>query len=130
MTVYKNDRREAPGGSSRAGRPWRLVRAGDGTHTGSGRLQGRRVDPAGFSFAFSGRGEVLTLPFKAMPLGHARKPRGPPLFEPSFKVPRDNAHNQSSGFAAAPGFKGLNACGPLKVHPRRPWVGFWQRLEE
>ncbi len=60
----------------------------------------------------------------------ARKPRGPPLFEPSFKVPRDNAHNQSSGFAAAPGFKGLNACGPLKVHPRRPWVGFWQRLEE
>ncbi len=57
-------------------------------------------------------------------------PRGPPLFEPSFKVPRDNAHNQSSGFAAAPGFKGLNACGPLKVHPRRPGVGFWQRLEE
>jgi hypothetical protein len=48
---------------------------------------------------------------------------GPPLFEPSLKVQGDIAHNQSSGFAVAPGVKGLNARGPLKVHPK------W-RLEE
>ncbi len=86
----------------------------------------RPVLPAGFSFAFAGRGELLMLllPFKAMlPLGHARKSGGPPLFEPSFKVQRENAHNQSSGFTAAPGLEGLNARGPLKVHPK------W-RLEE
>jgi hypothetical protein len=65
----------------------------------------RPVLPAGFSFAFAGHGELLMLlPFKAMlPLGHARKSGGPPLFEPSFKVQRENAHNQSSGFAVAPG---------------------------
>ncbi len=65
----------------------------------------RPVLPAGFSFAFAGRGEwLMLLPFKAMlPLGHARKSGGPPLFEPSFKVQRENAHNQSSGFTAAPG---------------------------
>jgi len=51
---------------------------------------------------------MLLLPFKAMlPLGHARKSGGPPLFEPSFKVQRENAHNQSSGFAVAPGSKAL-----------------------
>jgi hypothetical protein len=80
----------------------------------------RPVLPAGFSFAFAGRGELLMLlPFKAMlPLGHARKSGGPPLFEPSFKVQRENAHNQSSGSTAAPGLEGLNARGPLKVHPK------------
>src|SRR5260370_4899381 len=61
----------------------------------------------------------MLLPFKAMlPLGHARKSGGPPLFEPSFKVQRESAHNQSSGFTAAPGLEGLNARGPLKVHPK------------
>ena len=72
----------------------------------------RSALPAGFSFAFAGRGELLMrlLPFKAMlPLGHARKSGGPPLFEPSFKVQGENAHNQSSGFRAAPGLEGLNA---------------------
>src|SRR5258705_1496824 len=81
----------------------------------------RPVLPAGLSFAFAGRGELLMLllPFKAMlPLGHARKSGGPPLFEPSFKVQRENAHNQSSGITAAPGLEGLNARGPLKVHPK------------
>jgi hypothetical protein len=62
---------------------------------------------------------MLLLPFKAMlPLGRARKSGGPPLFEPSFKVQGENAHNQSSGFRAAPGLEGLNARGPLKVHPK------------
>jgi hypothetical protein len=47
---------------------------------------------------------LMLLPFKAMlPLGQAQKSGGPPLFEPSFKVQRENAHNQSSGFTAAPG---------------------------
>jgi hypothetical protein len=46
----------------------------------------------------------MLLPFKTMlPLGQAQKSGGPPLFEPSFKVQRENAHNQSSGFTAAPG---------------------------
>jgi hypothetical protein len=46
----------------------------------------RPVLPAGFSFAFAGRGELLMLlPFKAMlPLGHARKSGGPPPFAPSL----------------------------------------------
>ena len=62
---------------------------------------------------------MLLLPFKAMlPLGHARKSGSPPLFEPSFKVQRENAHNQSSGFTAAPGLEGL------KVHwQARPLQG-------
>src|SRR6266404_1661934 len=82
----------------------------------------RPVLPAGLSFAFAGRGELLMLllPFKAMlPLGHARKSGSPPLFEPSFKVQRENAHKQSSGFTAAPGLEGLNARDPLKVHPNQ-----------
>jgi len=84
----------------------------------------RCVDnPAGLSLAFAGFGELLTLPFKAMLLECARKSGGPPLFEPSFKVQRNSAHNQSSGFAVAPGLKAHNARGPLKVHPK------W-RLEE
>jgi hypothetical protein len=61
--------------------------------------------PAGFSFAFAGRGELLMLPlpFKAMlPLGHAEKSGGPPPLERSFNVKRDTTHNQSSGFAVAP----------------------------
>jgi hypothetical protein len=96
-----------------------------------GRPKGR-FNPAGFSFAFAGRGKLLTLPF-AMLLERARKSGGPSLLEPSFKVQRNTAHNQSSGFAVAPGFKGLNARGPLKVHPE--WhslrrLGLWQRLEE
>jgi hypothetical protein len=84
----------------------------------------RPVLPAGFSFAFAGRGELLMLPlpFKAMlPLGHARKSGGPPPLERSFNVKRDTTHNQSSGFAVAPGLEGLNALGPLKVHPK--WRG-------
>ena len=61
---------------------------------------------------------MFTLALKAMLLGYTRKSGGPPLFEPSFKVQRENAHNQSSGFTAAPGLEGLNARGPLKVHPK------------
>jgi hypothetical protein len=64
-------------------------------------------------------------PFKAMLLlerAGGRKSGGPTLLAPSFKVERD-VHSQRSGFAVAPGVKGLNARGPLKVH--RKW-----RLEE
>jgi hypothetical protein len=66
---------------------------------------------------------MLLLPFKAMLFGRAGKSGRPPPLEPSLKVQRDIAHNQSSGFAVAPRVKGLNARGPLKVHPK------W-RLEE
>jgi hypothetical protein len=65
-----------------------------------------QLNPAGFSFAFAGCGKLLTLLFPMlfpMLLERARKSGGPPLFEPSFKVQRENAHNQSSGFAVAPG---------------------------
>ncbi len=70
----------------------------------------RRFSPAGLSFAVVGRGDwLMLLPFKAMLLlerAGGRKSGGPPLFEPSFKVQRENAHNQSSGFTAAPGLEG------------------------
>jgi hypothetical protein len=66
---------------------------------------------------------MLLLPFKAMLFGRAGKSGRPPPLEPSLKVQRDIAHNQSSGFAVAPRVKSLNARGPLKIHPR------W-RLEE
>ena len=61
----------------------------------------------------------MLLPFKAMLLlerARGRKSSGPPLLAPSFKVQRNTAHNQSSGFAVAPGLKGLNAFEGLKVH--------------
>jgi hypothetical protein len=48
----------------------------------------------------------MLLPFKAMLLlerAGGRKSGGPPLLAPSFKVQRNTAHNQSSGFAVAPG---------------------------
>jgi hypothetical protein len=60
----------------------------------------------------------MLLPFKAMlllELAGGRKPGGPPLLAPSFKVQRNTAHNQSSGFGVAPGLKAHNARGPLKV---------------
>jgi hypothetical protein len=60
----------------------------------------------------------MLLPFKAMLLSErarGRKSGSPPLFAPFFKVQRNTAHNQSSGFAVAPRVKGLNARGPLKV---------------
>jgi len=43
----------------------------------------------------------MLLPFKAMLLlerARGRKSGGPPLLAPSFKVQRNTAHNQSSGF--------------------------------
>jgi hypothetical protein len=99
------------------------------TSAGKDRPQARRLNAAGFSFAVVGRGQLLMLllPFKAMLLSErarGRKSGSPPLFAPFFKVQRNTAHNQSSGFAVAPRVKGLNARGPLKVHL------FWQRLED
>jgi hypothetical protein len=61
---------------------------------------------------------MLLLRFKATLFGRAGKSGRPPPLEPSLKVQRDIAHNQSSGFAM-----GINARWPLKVHPK------W-RLEE
>jgi len=50
------------------------------------------------------------------------KSGGPPPLEPPFKVKRD-VHDQRSGFVVAPGLEGLNALGPLKVHPKwRPGI--------
>ena len=68
-----------------------------------GRPKGQ-LNPARFSFAFAGCGNLLTLLFPML-LERARKSGGPPLFEPSFKVQRDSTHNQSSGFAVAPRVK-------------------------
>jgi|SRR6266478_1455391 len=91
----------------------------------SGQALRRLADRPGIigPFAFAGRGKLLTLPF-AMLSERARKSRGPPLLAPSFKVQRNTAHNQSSGFAVAPGLKGLNARGPLKVHPKLHFQGW------
>ena len=82
----------------------RLTSAGD-------RRQARRLNATGFAFAVVGRGELLMLLlFKAMLLlerAGGRKAGGPPLLAPSFKVQRNTAHNQSSGFAVAPRSKAL-----------------------
>jgi hypothetical protein len=69
--------------------------------------------PAGFAFVGCGDPLMPLLPFKAVLIGRAGKSGRPPLLEPSLKVQRDIAHNQSSGFAV----KGLIARWPLKVHP-------------
>ncbi len=61
---------------------------------------------------------MLPLRFKATLFGRVGKSRRPPPLEPSLKVHRDIAHNQSSGFAVAPRLKRINARGPLKVHPK------------
>jgi hypothetical protein len=79
-------------------------------------LQIRARKPAGsvgFSFAFVGRGDslILLLPFKAVLFGRAGKSGRPPLLEPSLKVQRDIAHNQSSGFAVAPRSKASTRAG-------------------
>jgi hypothetical protein len=58
---------------------------------------------------------MLLLPFKAMLFGWAGKSGRPLPLEPSLKVQRDIAHNQSSGFAVAPRSQDLNARAPLKV---------------
>jgi hypothetical protein len=68
--------------------------------TTRGRPQTRRLNPAGFSFAFALRG-MLTLLLEPMLLERARKSGGPPPLEPSFKVKRD-VHNQHSGFVGRP----------------------------
>jgi hypothetical protein len=67
----------------------------------------------GFCFAFVGRGDplILLLPFKAVRFGRAGKSGRPPLLEPSLKVQRDIAHNQSSGFAVAPRIQASTRAG-------------------
>jgi hypothetical protein len=80
------------------------------------RAQVRAREPAGSTragFAFVGCGDPLMplLPFKAVLFGRARKSGRPPLLEPSRKVQRDIAHNQSSGFAVAPGSKAQTRAG-------------------
>jgi len=85
-----------------AGLPVRRLCARRLTSADKDRPQVRRVNAAGFSFAVVGHGELLMLlPFKAMLLmerARRRKAGGPPLLAPSFKVQRNTAHNQSSGF--------------------------------
>ena len=68
--------------------------------------------PAGFSFDFAGRSDpLMLLPFKAMLFGGAGKSGRPPPLEPSLKVQRDIAHNQSSGFAVTPRSRALTRAG-------------------
>jgi hypothetical protein len=78
--------------------------------------QGRRFNPAGFSFGF-GCGKLLTLAFR--PLCSRRrwpqKPGSPSPFELSLQVERNNAHNPNSGgHDPAPGTD-FNAHRVLKV---------------
>jgi hypothetical protein len=98
-----------------------------GAGAGSGpRPQTRRLNPAGFSFPFVGRGKLLIRPFKPMLSGYWRwgKSGGPPPLERSFNVKRDSTHSQNSRFAVAPGLEGLNARGPLKVRPKWRLEGY------
>ncbi len=70
--------------------------------TTKGRPRTHRPNLAGFSLLFAGGGLLLLTRRIAMLLGNSRKSGGPPLFAPSFKVQRDNAHNPSSGFRGRP----------------------------
>jgi hypothetical protein len=54
---------------------------------------------------------MLLLLFKAMFFGRVGKSGRPPPLEPSLKVHRDIAHNQSSGFAVAPRVKASTHAG-------------------
>jgi hypothetical protein len=85
--------------------------------TTKGRPRTRRPNLAGFSVPFAGRGLLLWTRRIAMLLANSRKSGGPLPLEPSFKVKRD-VHSQRSGFVVAPGVEGLNARGPLRVHPK------------
>ena len=78
-----------------------MMREGAGlrsrAHTAAG-AQVRRLNPAGFSFALAGRGQLLILLFKPMlwSCGRWNRPKksgGPPPLEPSFKVKRYSTHN-------------------------------------
>jgi len=90
-------------------------------HIRKGGPQTRRLNPAGFSLLCAGRGKLLMLSFNPLLLVR-EKSGGPPPLEPPFKVKRD-VHDQRSGFVVAPGLEGLNALGPLKVHPKwRPGI--------
>jgi hypothetical protein len=64
------------------------------------------LNSAGFSFAFAGRGDLLTGTFKALGRGQRErrdKSSGPPLLKLSLKVKRNSTHGQSSAFVVAPG---------------------------
>jgi hypothetical protein len=67
--------------------------------------------PAGFPFLGRGDPLMLLLRFKAVHFGRAGKSGRPPPLEPSLKVQRDIAHNQSSGFAVAPRVKASTRAG-------------------
>ena len=84
------------------------------------RPQGRRFDPAGFSFGFGVCGKGVTVAFRPMGLRHRRRPRksgGPPPFELSLQVERNNAHSAFSVHEPAP-VTDPNVCRALKVHKR------------
>jgi hypothetical protein len=94
------------------------------------RPQARRLNPAGFSFGFGRFGKLLLLLLR-LALGRRwwsrpTKSGGPPLFEPSLKVPGYNAHNLNSGFAVPPLCDDLNAHRVRKV-PRRIAPICWRR---
>jgi hypothetical protein len=110
----------------------RALRARRLTSAGKDGRQARRLNATGFAFAVVGRSELLMLLlFKAALLlerAGGRKAGGRPLLAPSFKVQRNTAHNQSSGFTVAPGSKASNARGPLKV--RSKWTYLFEKSQK
>jgi hypothetical protein len=93
---------------SATGNGWRHIAGG------WGRAQVRADDPTkpaefnpGFFFCFCGARRVLDRTFQTDAFGRDRCNRtgkfsGPSLLEPSWKVKRNYAHNQSSAFVVAP----------------------------
>jgi hypothetical protein len=101
MDAFRS-RRNHPSGAGSAGASDPRLCARRLTSAGKDRSQVRRVNAAGFSFPVVGRGELLMLlPFKAMLLLERARPK---TWRPTaartffFKVQRNTAHNQSSGF--------------------------------
>jgi hypothetical protein len=79
--------------------------------------QAGRFNPAGFPIDFGGFRKLLLLRLAWGRSWRSRptKSRGPPLFEPSLKIPGHNAHNRNSGFAVLPLCEDLNAHRVRKV---------------
>jgi hypothetical protein len=84
----------------------------------------RAFNPAGLSFGFDRRGKRFRLVFGAMPFRRRwqnwpRQSGGPPLFELSFKLQRDGAHDPDSGFAVLPWWAYQRSTGPKGPKQRR-----------
>ena len=102
IQITRSHRERSPRGWACRNRAEKMKKVGRGasvprSHRGR-RPQTLRLNPVGFSFALSGRGDLLALSFRPLlsrcdRLLRPGKSSGPTLFAPSLKVQRDDTHN-------------------------------------